>query len=76
MVHVNDESKFNLFESDGKRFVRCKNGERLSLQCFKKTLKFERGSVMVWETISSVGIGPIVHFHSNINVSVYKELLC
>ena len=25
--------------------------------------------------ISSAGVGPIVHFHSNINASVYKELL-
>ena len=30
MVHFRDESKFNLFGSDGKRFVRHKNGERLS----------------------------------------------
>ena len=37
MVHFSDEYKFNLFGSDGKRFVRHKNGERLSLQCVKKT---------------------------------------
>ena len=30
---------------------------------------------MVWSMISSVGVGPIVHFHGNINASVYKELL-
>ena len=34
-----DKSKFNLFGSDGKRFVRHKNGERLSPQCVKKTVK-------------------------------------
>ena len=28
IVHFSDESKFNLFRSDGKRFVRRKNGER------------------------------------------------
>ena len=37
MVHFSDESKFNLFVSDGKRFVRHKNKERLSPQCLKKT---------------------------------------
>ena len=37
MGHLSDESKFNLFRSDGKRFVRCKNGEHLSPQCIKKT---------------------------------------
>ena len=30
MVHLSDESKFNLFGSNGKRFVRHKNGEHLS----------------------------------------------
>ena len=44
MVHFSDESKFNLFGSDGKRFVRRKNGERLSPQCVKKTVKFGGGA--------------------------------
>ena len=48
MVHFSDESKFNLFGSDGKRFVRRKNGERLSSQCIKKTVLFGVGSIMVW----------------------------
>ena len=63
MVHFSDESKFKLFGSDGKRFVRRKNGERLSPKCVKKTLKF------------GGGVGPIIRFHGNINVGVYKELL-
>ena len=65
MVHFSDESKFNWFGSDGKRFVRCKNGECLSPQCIKKIVKFGGRSVMVWGMISSAGVGP----------SVYKELL-
>ena len=28
MVHFSDESKFNFLRSDGKRFIRRKNGER------------------------------------------------
>ena len=76
MVHFSDESKFNLFGSDGKRFVGCKNGECLSPQSVKKTVKFGGGSIIVWRMISSVGVGPIVCFHSSINASVYKELLC
>ena len=75
MVHFSNESKFNLFESDVKRFVRRKNGERLSPQYIKKTVKFGGGSVMVWVRISSAGIGLIVYFNSNINASIYKELL-
>ena len=75
MVHFSDESKFNLFGYDGKRFVKHKNGERLYPQCIKKNVKFGGESVMVWGMISSVGVGPIVRFHGNINASVYKELL-
>ena len=76
MVHFSDESKFNLFGSDGKRHVRRKNGECLSPKCVKKTMKFGGRSIMVWGMISSTGVGPIICFHSNINASVYKKLLC
>ena len=40
MVHFRDESKFKLFGSDGKKFVKYKNGESLSPKCVKKTVKF------------------------------------
>ena len=30
--------------------------------------------LMVWGMISSAEVGPIVHFHGNINASIYKEL--
>ena len=53
MVHFSDESKFNLFGSDGKSFVRHKNGECLSPQCVRKTVKFGGGSVMVWDDFFS-----------------------
>ena len=43
MVNFSDESKFNLFESDGKMFVRRKKEEHLSPQCVKKTDKIWRG---------------------------------
>ena len=62
------------FWFDGKRFVRFV-WERLSPLCIKKTMKFGCGRVMVWEMISSAGVGHIVRFHGDINASVYKELL-
>ena len=37
MVRFSDESKFNLFGFDSKRFVKRKNGERSSPQCVRKT---------------------------------------
>ena len=70
MVHFSEESKFNLFGSDGKKFVRRKkNGECLSPQRVK--------NCEIWKgMISSAEVGPIVHFHGKSNASVYKELLC
>ena len=55
--------------------VRRKNGECLSRQCVKETEKFGGESVMMWRMIFLAGVGPIVHFHGNINASVYKEFL-
>ena len=75
MIHICDESKFNLFGSNGKSFVRHVNGKCLSHQCIKKTVKFGVGRVMVWGKISSAEVGPIVRLHGNINASVYKEYL-
>ena len=44
MVHFSEESKFNLFGSNGKGLVRGKNGERLSPQLVKKNVKFGVGA--------------------------------
>ena len=75
MVHFSDESKFNLFGSGGKRFVRCKNREFLHPQYDYNADKLGGESVMVWGMISSVEGKRSVCFHGNIIVSVYKEHL-
>ena len=46
-VHFSDESKFNLFGSDGKDYVWLWTGERLNSKCVKKSVKFGGGRVMV-----------------------------
>ena len=74
-VYFSDESKFNLFGSDGKRFVRRSAGERLSKNCVKSSVKFGGGSVMVFGMISASGTGPLVRLQGKINAKVYKELL-
>lgn len=74
-VHFSDESKFNLFGSDGKNYVRRKIGERLSSNCVKKSVKHGGGSIMVWGSISSEGVGPLIRLQGNINARVYQNLL-
>ena len=74
-VWFSDESKFNVFGSDGRVHVRRKTGERFSPNCVKTTVKFGGGSVMVWGMISSSGVGPLIRLHGKVNAEVYKQLL-
>ena len=46
-VHFSDESDNNVFYSDRKRLVRQATGEKNSVECVKKIIKFIVGSVMV-----------------------------
>ena len=74
-VHFSDESKFNVIGSDGKTYVRRKTGERLRVNCVKKTVKHGGGSVMIWGVFSAEGPGPLVRLHGRVNAEVYKQLL-
>lgn len=74
-MFFSDESKFNVFGSDGSIYVRRRLGESLSPNCTKKTVKFGGGSVMVWGMISAAGVGPLVRLYGKVNANVYKQLL-
>ena len=74
-VHFSDESKYNVFGSDGQRYVRRRTGERLPVRCVQKTVKFGGGSVMVWGIMSASGCGPLVRLQGTVNAEVYKQLL-
>ena len=74
-VPFSDESKFNPFDCDGRRFVRCSTKKPYSPQCTKSTVKFGRESVMVFGMISTPGIGHPVRLHCKINATVYKDIL-
>ena len=65
-VYFSDESKFYLFGSDGKRFVRRSAGERLSKNCVKLTVKFDGGSGIVFGMLSAGGTGPLVRLQGMI----------
>ena len=56
-VPFSNESKFNQFDCDGRRFVRRSPKERYSLQCTKSSVTFGGGSVMVFGMISAAGTG-------------------
>ncbi len=74
-VHFSDESKFNLYGSDGRQYVRRGKGETLSPKCVKSSVKFGWGGVMVWGSISAEGVGRLVRLEGRVNAGVYKALV-
>ena len=70
-----DESKYNLFGSDGRVYVRRRVGEELLPECIHQTVKFGGGNVMVWGCISCDGVGPIVKVEGRMNGKDYIKLL-
>lgn len=56
-VIFTDESKYNIFRSDGRSFVWRRPNEELSEKNLRPTVKHGLGSVMVWGAISAAGPG-------------------
>lgn len=74
-VLFSDESKFNLFNSDGKCHVRRKTGERLNPRYCRSTLKHGGGNVMIWTCFSGHGVGPFHQIDITMDRFVYKNIL-
>jgi transposase len=70
-----DETKINLFGSDGKAYVRRKPGTRYKNQNLTPTVKYGGGSVMVWACFSSKGVGKITIIDGTMNAEGYCRIL-
>ncbi|KMQ82292.1 paired box protein and transposase domain containing protein, partial [Lasius niger] len=70
-----DESKFNLFGSDGRRYIRRPKGTRMDPRYQRPTVKHGGGSVMVWGAFHHGGVGPLVHIDGIMDQNVYKNIL-
>ena len=70
-----DESKFNLFGSDGKVMVWQTPKEDLHPKCTVPTLKYGGGNVKCWGCFSSCGVGNLVFIDGNITGEVYCDIL-
>ena len=70
-----DESKFNLFRSDGKTMVWRTPTEAFDPNCIVPTVKYNGGSVMVWGCFAHCGVG-FLHFIDGImDRFLYREIL-
>lgn len=73
-VLFSDESKFNLFGSDGIQYVRRRTGERLSENCIQRTVKHPAGQ-MIWGCFSYYGVGELAFVQGMVNSVAYKKIL-
>lgn len=70
-----DETKINLFRSDGKDYVRRKPGTRYDDKNLSPTVKYGGGSVMVWACFSSKGVGKLTIIDGIMNAEEYCRIL-
>ena len=66
-IHFSAKSKYNVIGSDGKLVVRRRTGERLSVECENKSVKFRGGSVTVSGMMSAAGCGSLLRLHGIVN---------
>jgi len=70
-----DESKFNLFGSDGRQIVWRQPHESMKRECLKPTVKYGGGSVMVWGCMSTSGVGNLVRVEGIMYKEQYEKIL-
>lgn len=70
-----DESKYNIFGSDGQTMVWRKPNTELQPQNLRGTVKHGGGSVMVWGCISSKGVGKLVFIDGIVDKYKYLDIL-
>ena len=70
-----DETKVNLFGSDGLQNVWRRPGEEYREKCLVPTAKHGGGSVMVWGCMSSHGVGELHFIEGIINADMYCKIL-
>ncbi len=70
-----DETKINLFGSDGVKCVWRQSGEEYKDKCVLPTFKHGCGSVMVWGYMSAAGTGELQFIEGTMNANMYCDIL-
>ena len=74
-IIFSDESKFNLFYSDGQQYVWRNKGSGLENKNLSKSIKGGGGSVMVWACFSHSGVGNIKIIEDTMTGPIYVDIL-
>ncbi len=70
-----DETKINLFGSDGVKRVWRQPGEEYKDKCVLPTVKHGGGSVMVWGWMSAAGTGELQFIEGTMKANMYCDIL-
>ncbi|GBM96206.1 Transposable element Tc1 transposase [Araneus ventricosus] len=70
-----DESKFNIFGSDGRIMVWRRKNKELNPKNLVGTVKYDGGGVLVWGCISASGLGNLVFTDGIMNRVLYLNIL-
>lgn len=74
-VLFSDESKFNIFGSDGRTMVWRKPNQEYNIKNITPTVKHGGGSVMVWGCMAANGVGNLVFIESTMDRFKYLDIL-
>ena len=70
-----DESKFNVFGSDGREYCWRRDGEAFRDQNIQPTVKHGSGSVTVWGCMTWDGVGFLCRINGNMDGELYRSIL-
>ncbi len=70
-----DETKINLFGSDGVKRVRQQSGDEYKDKCVLPTVKHGGGSVIVWGCTSAAGTGELQFIEGTMIANMYCDIL-
>ncbi len=70
-----DETKINVFETDGFKTVWCRKGEEYKEKCMVPTVKHGGGSVLMWGCMSAAGVRELHFIDGIMNSQMYCSIL-
>ncbi|GBM71348.1 Transposable element Tc1 transposase [Araneus ventricosus] len=70
-----DESKINIFGSDGRIMVWREKNEELNPKNLVRTVKYGGGGALVWGCMSASGLGNLVFIDGIMNHALYLNIL-
>ncbi len=70
-----DETKINVFGTDGFKTVWCRKGEEYNEKCMVPTVKHGGGSVLMWGCMSAAGVGELYFIDGIMNSQMYCSIL-